>query len=91
MEKIKPQFNPESEKFIKCKYCNGAEIEIPNWYLHTRGHDVETKLKNNFQRLKQYDKEGVLKRKITDRIICEMPGLISQDVLDIFKEIQKGH
>lgn len=86
--KISSQINPTDDTKIKVKYVSGIEIEIPQWYLHHQGHDLETHLKNVFPQLSKYNKDGELKKEMINKIIDDIPELIPTDILELFRDIQ---
>ncbi|PCJ87871.1 MAG: AAA family ATPase [Flavobacteriales bacterium] len=86
--KIFPQINPSDNTKIKVKYISGIEIEIPQWYLHHQGHDLETHLKTVFPQLNKYNKDGELKKEMINKIIDDIPELIPTDILELFRDIQ---
>lgn len=72
----------------KTKYANNVEIDVPIWYLHHQGHDLETILKGLFPKLNKYKNEGDLKSEIVDKVIDDMPELIPYDFIELFYGIQ---
>lgn len=75
----------------ECKLLNGKMIVIPNWYLQHHGHQLEDKILDTFPQLNEIkkNKEEALKVEILDKIIDDLPGLLSIDILEIFKSIQE--
>lgn len=73
---------------LPCQYLGGQVINLPKWFLHTQGHDLETILKNAFQELKRFQKEPQLKLAIIDKVIDDVPSLIPYDFICLLKEIQ---
>jgi AAA15 family ATPase/GTPase len=89
VNKVKAQLSPTpSEDKVNCYYIGGQMIELPTWYLHSQGHELEAKLKEAFPQLNRFKQEPQLKREILSKIIDEIPALISQDFLSLFKGIQ---
>lgn len=70
------------------KYLNETEIDIPIWYLHHQGHDLETRLKETFPELNRFNREESLKKEVLDKVIDDIPELIPFDILELFKYIQ---
>jgi len=73
---------------LQCQYLGGQIINLPKWFLHTQGHDLETALKNAFQELKRFQKESHLKLEIITKVIDDVPSLIPYDFVCLLKEIQ---
>lgn len=86
--KISVAIKPTDSNKVKVKYLNELEIEIPQWYLLHQGHELETHLKNTFQKLNEYSREGELKKEIITKVIDDFPELIPKDILEIFQSIQ---
>ena len=74
-----------------CELSNGQTIVIPNWYLHHQGHKLEEKILETFPELNELkrDKEAALKIEILDKVIEDIPEIISKDILELFKSIQE--
>jgi hypothetical protein len=74
----------------KSRLLNGVEIDIPVWYLHHHGHNLEDELIKTFPGLNaiKKGKEEVLKLEIINKVIDDIPELVSSDLLDIFKSVQ---
>jgi predicted ATP-binding protein involved in virulence len=77
----------ENDK-LPCQYLGGQIINLPRWFLQTRGHDLETTLKTVFQELKRFQKESHLKLEIITKVIDDVPSLIPYDFVCLFQEIQ---
>ena len=73
---------------LPCQYLGGQVINLPRWFLHTQGHDLEETLKNVFHKLKRFQKEPDLKLEIIVKVIDDVPSLIPYDFVNLFKEIQ---
>ena len=71
------------------RYLNDKEIEVPLWYLHHQGHELESLLKEKFSPLKKYRGEGDLKKEIITKAIDDLPEFISIDIFNTLKEIQE--
>lgn len=89
--KVTPKFTISDSPNISVKLLNGKKIEVPQWYLHHQGHDLEDKILDIYPELNSIKKgkEGALKLAIIDRIVDDIPTLISMDFVDTFKYIQK--
>ena len=68
---------------------NNVQIEIPSWYMTIKGHDLEEQIKNKYPPLKAYKSEGDLKKAVIETIIDDIPSILSTDLVDLLKSIQK--
>jgi hypothetical protein len=73
---------------LPCQYIGGQVINLPKWFLYTQGHDLEVTLKNVFHKLRKFQKEPDLKMEIIAKVIDDVPSLIPNDFVHLFKEIQ---
>lgn len=75
---------------IECKLINGKIIKIPKIYLDNQGHELEKLVLEKFQGLNELkkNKEEKLKIEMIDKVIDEMPEMVSVDILSLFREIQ---
>ncbi|MDA9057443.1 AAA family ATPase [Flavobacteriaceae bacterium] len=91
VSKIKTKITSTIEGQQECELLNGEKIILPNWYLHHHGHQLEDKILETFPQLNEIkkNKEEALKVEILDKIIDDLPGLLSIDILEIFKSIQE--
>jgi ABC-type multidrug transport system ATPase subunit len=71
-----------------CQYLGNQVIDIPKWFLHIQGHELEIILKEIFRELKRFQNESVLKLEIISKVIDDIPSLIPYDFIVLFKEIQ---
>lgn len=78
----------EEDDRLPCKYLGGQVINLPKWFLHTQGHDLEETLKNVFPKLRQFQKEPDLKLAIIAKVIDDVPSLIPYDLVALLQEIQ---
>lgn len=67
---------------------NGSKLQLPKWFLRTQGHKLEQVIKTTFKQLERFQREGELKNQIIDKVIDEMPNMVSIDILNVFKSIQ---
>lgn len=90
IDKIKVIVTPDSENEASVSLLSGKTINIPVWYLHYQCHDLENKLLQAFPKLNaiKAGKEDALKNAIIDKVIDDLPELISTDFLDVFKKLQ---
>ncbi|MGH9822799.1 MAG: ATP-binding protein, partial [Blastocatellia bacterium] len=80
--------NPAANNLVAIEYIGGESVVVPSWYLTMRGHDLEDGLKVVFPELKRYQREPELKREVLNKVIDDLPGLISSDILSILRRIQ---
>jgi ABC-type Mn2+/Zn2+ transport system ATPase subunit len=90
VNKISSQVKSDDKSIVKTKLLNEIEIEIPRWYLHLQGHELEEMFLAVFPKLEDIRKrkEELLKIAIIEKIIDDMPGLISVDLFDIYSKLQ---
>lgn len=86
--KLAENIKSTNEERITIQYLNEKEIQIPMWYLHYNGHHLEECLKQTFPKLRKFNQEQALKKEVIDKYIDNIPEFISQDVLNVFKQIQ---
>jgi hypothetical protein len=74
----------------KVKLLNGLDIDIPVWYLHHQGHQLEEMILKSFPGLNgiKNGKEELLKLEIINKIIDDIPELISNDLVEVYKNVQ---
>jgi len=89
MAQLKSTINPPSDSLVLSHYQNGITIQIPIWYLHRNGHELEDKIKNTFPSLKKFQK-STLKMEIVNRVIDDLPEFIPTDIVDLFQSIQNS-
>lgn len=91
ISKIRDKFSPESEEFQECKLLNEKSINIPIWYLQMQGHKLEEIIINSFPELNSIKRgrEEALKIEVLDKIIDDLPELLSIDLLNTFQSIQE--
>lgn len=92
IDKIEGELSSGDKTRVTVKYLNGIKVEIPKWYLTKQGHELENFLeeflKNRYRELKRFHQSGDIKKEIVDKIIDDIPILISADILEVFKYIQ---
>jgi ABC-type uncharacterized transport system ATPase component len=90
VNKISSQVKSDDKSMVKTKLLNEIEIEISRWYLHFQGHELEEMFLTVFPKLEDIRKrkEELLKIAIIEKIIDDMPGLISIDLFDIYSKLQ---
>ncbi|WP_413173675.1 AAA family ATPase [Anabaena azotica] len=83
-EKLSPSIDENNQQ---CEYINGQSINLPEWFLKIQGHKYEDILKDIFNPLKQY-KNDALKKEILNKVVDDIPQLLSKDFIDLFHKIQ---
>jgi len=73
---------------ISVNYANGRTVQVPQAYLHLRGHDLESKIKTTFLELKRFHQEPKLKEEILHKILEDMPELLPFDFITLLASIQ---
>lgn len=87
--KLSNYINSTDPKRVTVKYINGIELQIPEWYLIHNGHDLEESLLKAFSELGKYGKNNSLKKEIISKIIDDIPEFISNDIIELFQQIQE--
>lgn len=78
---------------IKCSYTGWAHLKIPIWYIKTRGHDLEAKLRGILNDLGAKENRGALIKKdnydelITFQSIIA-PQFLSTDLIEICERLR---
>jgi hypothetical protein len=90
ISKVEESLFPESEEATKesCPYMSGESIQLPTWFLRVQGHRLEEVIKNIFQELKRFQREGQLKYEILSKVVDDVPVLLPKDFIPLFHEIQ---
>lgn len=85
------EVKPKDQTKGKTTLLNGIEIEIPIWYLHHQGHELENILLKIYPQLDRIKKkrEELLKLEILDKIVDDIPEILSKDLLDILQKVQE--
>jgi ABC-type Mn2+/Zn2+ transport system ATPase subunit len=88
--KVSLNINPIDTTISKVKLLNGLDIDIPIWYLHHQGHQLEEMILKSFPELNSLKKgkEESLKLEIINKIIDDIPELISNDLVEVYKNVQ---
>lgn len=70
---------------------NGIEINLPKWYLHYHGHTLEEQVLKAFPQLAaiKKGKEEALKVEILNKVVDDIPSILSHDILDVLKSVQE--
>jgi hypothetical protein len=79
---------------VPCGYVGFDAIEIPQWWLNTGGHDVETSIRPPLNTLGNHTGRGALLRAGNrDELIrfqtSSYPELISKDFISIFDGLRR--
>lgn len=73
---------------VDCQLVSGIIVKIPAWYLQCNGHILESAIKNRFKSLNKFQREGELKKDILNKVVDDLPGLLSEDFITLFKELK---
>ena len=85
---LKDKLTSQDTTSQACTLVNSKSVSIPNWYLMCNGHDLELAIKEEYQPLKKYTKEGELKSKIIETVIDDIPSMLSVDLMELLLGIQ---
>lgn len=90
IQKLEAEINPQNQDAMTVQLLNGKEINIPSWYLHYQGHELESKILEAFPKLNaiKRNSEDALKNAIIDKVIDDIPELISLDFCKVFTQLQ---
>ncbi|AUD00966.1 ATP-dependent nuclease [Spirosoma pollinicola] len=90
VDKVQSVASAQAGEKKTVQLINNLQIEIPIWYLQFQGHDLEELIIKAFPKLHEIKrgKEEALKLEIINKIIDEIPMLVSVDILDAFKSVQ---
>ena len=90
IEKLSLDSDLECSRFIELKLVNDLVFNIPDWFAHYQGHELETKVLNTFPSLKKLKRndEKQLKVEVINKIFSEFPELTPFCFLEVFKLIQ---
>jgi ABC-type Mn2+/Zn2+ transport system ATPase subunit len=86
---INSQDEQQSNNTLNIVHYNNGQIslEIPLWYLHHQGHDLENKIKKSYQELNKYKNSESLKSEIVKKVIDDLPEFISMDFINLFQSL----
>lgn len=94
LDKLKPHLTDtealRNDEYTEATLLNNNKIHLPNWFLHHQGHKLEEAYIKAFDDLKKIkkNKEELLKLEIINKVIDDIPEIISLDLLQILKDIQ---
>ncbi len=82
--------NPGSDNASEHVLLSGAVIKIPDWYTNNQGHELEAKVIEAFPKLNAIKKgtEHQLKTALIDKVIDDVPDLLSMDFVEVFLKLQ---
>jgi len=80
--------NDTESDFVECSLINGYKVSIPRWYLYCQGHELEDCIKEIYKPLKRFQREGELKRDILNKVVDDLPSLLSADFITLFKSLK---
>lgn len=91
ISKVYAVVNPTDNTSIFVKLLNGIEINLPKWYLHHQGHTLEEQILKVFPELNaiKKGKEEALKVEILNKVLDDIPSILSHDILDVLKSVQE--
>jgi uncharacterized protein (DUF952 family)/ABC-type cobalamin/Fe3+-siderophores transport system ATPase subunit len=87
-EKVRPLIENADEALINVGYVSGIELQIPQWYLTIRGHDLFDPLVKTFPGLNEFKGEGGLKNELLTKFIDNLPEFIPIEILELLRSIQ---
>ncbi len=89
--KVSAIVNPTDNTSVVVKLLNGIEINLPKWYLHHQGHTLEEQILKAFPQLNaiKKGKEETLKVEILNKVVDDIPNIISHDILEVLKSVQE--
>lgn len=71
------------------EYVSGVCINVPTWFAHMQGHDLETAYKQAFPKLLRYQNEPDLKMAVVSLVLGDYPGLVPVSILRLFDKVQR--
>lgn len=89
--KVSAVLNPKDKTIVAVKLLNEIEINLPKWYLHHQGHTLEEQILKAFPELNaiKKGKEEALKVEILNKVVDDIPTIVSHDILDVLKSVQE--
>lgn len=79
----------EAENIVEYETISQKKLFVPQWYLHYQGHKLEEAIKNTYQPLKRFRREGDLKKDILKKVIDDIPELLPIDFMILFESLMK--
>jgi len=81
-------------KPVPVRYAGLPDMNIPEWWIETKGHVLETLLKQHLNPFCKQQQRGALIRNERDEIITfqtrTFPEAISRDLVEIFSRLQSA-
>jgi ABC-type multidrug transport system ATPase subunit len=90
INKVESIVKPKETILSEVVLLNEVKVQIPTWYLNHHGHTLEEALLKAFPELNalKKGKEEALKIEIINKVIDDIPELLSKDMLDILLNVQ---
>lgn len=89
LDKIKTNITDTIDESLEVvNLLNKKQISLPKWLMLMQGHELESKLKITFPELKRFRNEGDLKKEIINKIIDDIPEVLSSDLVELLKSVQ---
>ncbi|MEP3476627.1 MAG: AAA family ATPase [Hyphomicrobiales bacterium] len=77
-----------NKKLIRVNAVDSIEYDLPEWFLLSRGHDIEELIKDTFPGLKQYgNNSGDLFISVAKHVVTNHFGLLPNGIKNSFDEI----
>jgi hypothetical protein len=84
---VPPGATTGSSKF---EYVSGLGINVPTWFAHMQGHDLEVAYKQAFPKLLRYQNEPDLKKAVLKRVLSDYSGFVPLPILRLFEKVQRS-
>lgn len=90
IKQVENVYKPKDNATSEAALVNGRMIIIPNWYLQYQGHQLEGLIIKVFPKLNLIKKntETELKLAVINKVMDDVPSLISSDFLTAFNFVQ---
>lgn len=76
----------KSENTNTIVYYNRKEVLVPDWFLTTKGHEIEPKLRETFQILAKFTAEGDLQNNLST-IMAKCFPLVPMESIELLKKL----
>lgn len=89
--KVESHIKPSDNMMVESELVNGVSINLPLWYLHLQGHQLEEVIIKLFPQLGKIKRGGgddVLKIEIIDKVIDDLVDIMPIDVLNVLRSVQ---
>jgi predicted ATPase len=67
-------------------YANGIKVQVPKWFLTTKGHDIESYLRKAFLSLQKFRDEGTLQEELS-KIMARCYPLVPEESVTLIRKI----